>query len=78
MPPTDRVVPMVVGLTFLFGLGNVWAPALRLGVPGLVALLVLPAVDLSVPGLPLAIRNLAPRSGRRACMTCPPAPRQAV
>ncbi|MFF7986930.1 SpdA protein [Streptomyces sp. NPDC007901] len=48
----------VVGLTFLFGFGNVWALATRLGVPGLVAPLVAPAVDLSVLGLLLAIRYL--------------------
>jgi hypothetical protein len=45
---------MVVGLTFLFGLGNVWLSALRLGVPGYVAPLVAPAVDLSVLGAPSA------------------------
>lgn len=57
-----------VGLTFLFGLGNVWAPALRLGVPGLVALLVPPAVDLSVPGLLLAIRYLALHGADAVCV----------
>ncbi|MFE1961500.1 hypothetical protein [Streptomyces sp. NPDC059479] len=41
----------VVGLTFLFGFGNVWTLALRLGVPPWVAPLVAPAVDLSVMGL---------------------------
>ncbi|MFD5542733.1 SpdA protein [Streptomyces sp. NPDC127079] len=49
----------VVGLTFLFGFGNVWALAVRLGVPTLVAPLVAPAVDLSVLGLLLGIRYLA-------------------
>ncbi|MDQ0773086.1 hypothetical protein QF026_001552 [Streptomyces aurantiacus] len=49
----------VVGLAFLFGFGNVWALALRLGVSGWVAPLVAPAVDLSVLGLLLAIRYLA-------------------
>ncbi|MFF4116135.1 hypothetical protein ACFY0P_22050 [Streptomyces sp. NPDC001714] len=49
----------VVGLTFLFGFGNVWALATRLGVPGLVAPLVAPAVDLSVLDLLLAIGYLA-------------------
>jgi len=52
---------VVVGLTFLFGLGNVWLLALRLGVPGYVAPLVAPAVDLSVLGLLVAIRELAVR-----------------
>ncbi|WP_328437541.1 SpdA protein [Streptomyces sp. NBC_00444] len=49
----------VVGLTFLFGFGNVWTLALRLGVPAWVAPLVAPAVDLSVLGLLLGIRYLA-------------------
>ncbi|MFC3586155.1 SpdA protein [Streptantibioticus rubrisoli] len=49
----------VVGLTFLFGFGNVWLLALRLGVPTLVAPLVAPAVDLSVLGLLLGTRYLA-------------------
>jgi hypothetical protein len=51
----------VVSLTFLFGLGNVWLLALRLGVPGYVAPLVAPAVDLSVLGLLVAIRELTVR-----------------
>jgi hypothetical protein len=49
----------VVGLTFLFGFGNVWTLALKLGVSGWVAPLVAPAVDLSVLALLLAIRYLA-------------------
>ncbi|WP_307134301.1 SpdA protein [Streptomyces aurantiacus] len=49
----------VVGLTFLFGFGNVWTLALRLGVPTWVAPLVAPAVDLSVLGLLLGVRYLA-------------------
>jgi hypothetical protein len=48
----------VVGLTFLFGFGNVWALALSLGVVPWVAPLVAPAVDLSILGLLLAIRRL--------------------
>jgi hypothetical protein len=52
----------VVGLTFLFGFGNVLNRALRLGVPGWVAPLVAPAVDLSVVGLLLGIRHLAVHS----------------
>jgi hypothetical protein len=51
----------VVSLTFLFGFGNVWLLALRLGVPGYVAPLVAPAVDLSVLGLLVSIRELAVR-----------------
>ncbi|AXK35035.1 hypothetical protein DVA86_22695 [Streptomyces armeniacus] len=50
---------LVVGLTFLFGFGNVWALALRLHVPPWVAPLVAPAVDLSVLGLLLGTRYLA-------------------
>lgn len=48
----------VVGLAFLFGSGNVWTLALRLGVSPWVAPLVAPAVDLSVLALLLAIRYL--------------------
>ncbi|WP_413810533.1 SpdA protein [Streptomyces sp. OE57] len=53
------IMAAVVGLTFLFGFGNVWSLALRLGVPPWVAPLVAPAVDLSVLGLLLGIRHLA-------------------
>ena len=53
------IMATVVGLTFMFGFGNVWALALRLGVPPWVAPLVAPAVDLSVLGLLLGIRYLA-------------------
>ncbi|MFE2186361.1 SpdA protein [Streptomyces sp. NPDC059455] len=49
----------VVSLTFLFGFGNVWNLALRMGVPPWVAPLVAPAVDLSILGLLLGIRHLA-------------------
>src|SRR3954471_16476494 len=49
----------VVGLTFLFGFGNVLNLALRLSVPAWVAPLVAPAVDLSILGLLLGIRQLA-------------------
>jgi hypothetical protein len=50
---------IVVGLTFLFGFGNVLNLALRLGVPVWVAPLVAPAVDLSILGLLLGSRYLA-------------------
>ncbi|MBK3562711.1 SpdA protein [Streptomyces sp. MBT62] len=53
------ITGVVVGLAFLFGFGNVWTLALRLGVSGWVAPLVAPAVDLSVLALLLAIRYLA-------------------
>ncbi|UIJ59137.1 hypothetical protein LWP59_34620 [Amycolatopsis acidiphila] len=50
---------IVVSLTFLFGFGNVLNLALRLGVPAWIAPLVAPAVDLSILGLLLGIRQLA-------------------
>ena len=50
---------VVVGLTFMFGFGNVLNLALRLGVPVWVAPLVAPAVDLSILGLLLGTRHLA-------------------
>jgi hypothetical protein len=53
------IMGVVVGLTFLFGFGNVLNLALRLGVPVWVAPLVAPAVDLSILGLLLATRHLA-------------------
>lgn len=53
------IMGTVVGLTFLFGFGNVLSLGLRLGVPFWVAPLVAPAVDLSILGLLLGIRHLA-------------------
>lgn len=53
------IMGTVVGLTFLFGFGNVLSLALRLGVPAWVAPLVAPAVDLSILGLLLGTRHLA-------------------
>ncbi|TCJ34703.1 hypothetical protein E0504_31810 [Parafrankia sp. BMG5.11] len=53
----------VVGLTFLFGFGNVLSLGLRLGVPVWVAPLVAPAVDISVVGLLLGTRHLALHGG---------------
>ncbi len=53
------IMGTVVGLTFLFGFGNVLNLALRLGVTPWVAPLVAPAVDLSVLGLLLGTRHLA-------------------
>jgi hypothetical protein len=55
---------VVVGLAFLFGFGNVWLLALRLGVAPWVAPLVAPAVDLSVVGLLLGTRYLVLHGGR--------------
>jgi hypothetical protein len=67
------IMGTVVGLTFMFGFGNVLNLALRLGVPIWVAPLVAPAVDLSILGLLLGTRHLAlhgatavePRPARR-------------
>jgi hypothetical protein len=53
------IMGIVVGLTFLFGFGNVLNLALRLGVSAWIAPLVAPAVDLSVIGLLLGTRHLA-------------------
>ncbi len=55
------IIGVIVGLTFLFGFGNVLAFGLRLGVSGWVAPLVAPAVDLSVLALLIAIRQLSLR-----------------
>ncbi|WP_232235204.1 MULTISPECIES: hypothetical protein [Frankia] len=57
------IVGIVVGLTFLFGFGNVLALGLRLGVPIWVAPLVAPAVDLSVVALLLGTRHVALHGG---------------
>ncbi len=54
-------IATVVGLTFLFGFGNVLSLALRLGVPVWAAPLIAPAVDLSILGLLLATRYPALR-----------------
>jgi hypothetical protein len=59
MQAVTAIMGIVVGLTFLFGFGNVLNLALRLGVPVWVAPLVAPAVDLSILGLLLGIRQLA-------------------
>jgi hypothetical protein len=66
------IMGTVVGLTFLFGFGNVLTLALRLGVPVWVAPLIAPAVDLSILGLLLGTRHLAlhgatPEELRPAC-----------
>ncbi len=53
------LIASVVALSFLFGLGNVWALGIRLGVPTYIAPLVAPAVDLSVVALLVATRQLA-------------------
>ncbi|UKD51065.1 hypothetical protein L3Q65_24360 [Amycolatopsis sp. FU40] len=53
------VMGLVIGLTFLFGFGNVLSLALKLQVPVFVAPLVAPAVDLTVLGLLVGTRHLA-------------------
>ncbi|WP_413800276.1 DUF2637 domain-containing protein [Streptomyces iranensis] len=62
---TQRTVTVIMGiiaaLAFVFSFGNVWALALRLGVPGPVAPLIAPMVDLSVVGLLVALRYLSLR-----------------
>ncbi|GGS07419.1 hypothetical protein Snoj_10880 [Streptomyces nojiriensis] len=62
---TRRTVPVVMAviaaLAFVFSFGNVWALALRLGVPRPIAPLIAPMVDLSVVGLLVALRFLALR-----------------
>ncbi|MFG2679383.1 DUF2637 domain-containing protein [Streptomyces sp. NPDC048392] len=62
---TQRTVTVVMGiialLAFVFSFGNVWALALRLGVPAPIAPLIAPMVDLSVVGLLVALRYLSLR-----------------
>ncbi len=60
------IVGTVVGLTFLFGFGNVLTLALRLGVPVWVAPLAVPAVDLSIVGVQLAAGTLPCTARRRS------------
>lgn len=50
------VVFVIAGLAFAFGFGNGWQLGLALGVPGWIAPLVAPAVDLSVVTLLAAIQ----------------------
>ncbi|GAA1314236.1 hypothetical protein [Saccharothrix xinjiangensis] len=57
------IIGAVVGLTFVFGFGNVLSLALRLGVPVWVAPLVAPTVDLSVLALWLPA-DTSPCAGR--------------
>ncbi|MFB7548866.1 DUF2637 domain-containing protein [Streptomyces sp. NPDC056154] len=62
---TQRTVTVVMGviaaLAFVFSFGNVWALALRLGIPEPIAPLIAPMVDLSVVGLLVALRYLSLR-----------------
>ncbi|MGW6458997.1 DUF2637 domain-containing protein [Streptomyces sp. NPDC055078] len=67
--PEDRITQRTVTavmivialLAFVFSFGNVWALALRLGVPEPIAPLIAPMVDLSVLGLLVALRYLSLR-----------------
>ncbi|MYZ18092.1 DUF2637 domain-containing protein, partial [Streptomyces sp. SID337] len=63
---TQRTVTVVMCiialLAFVFSFGNVWALALRLGVPDPIAPLIAPMVDLSVVGLLVALRYLSLRN----------------
>lgn len=68
------IMGTVVGLTFLFGFGNVLNLALRLGVSVWVAPFVAPAVDLSILGLLLGTRHLALHGANH----CPATPRAAT
>jgi hypothetical protein len=52
------VVFAIAGLTFAFGFGNGYAVGLMLGVPGWIAPLVAPAVDLSVVALLASMQYL--------------------
>ncbi|MFF5309416.1 DUF2637 domain-containing protein [Streptomyces massasporeus] len=60
------VMAVIAALAFVFSFGNVWALALRLGVPHTIAPLIAPMVDLSVVGLLVALRFLALRGVPKA------------
>ncbi|MEU3077334.1 DUF2637 domain-containing protein [Streptomyces laurentii] len=60
------VMAVIAALAFVFSFGNVWALALRLGVPHPIAPLIAPMVDLSVVGLLVALRFLALRGVPKA------------
>nr|WP_244180257.1 hypothetical protein [Amycolatopsis pretoriensis] len=62
------VMGIVIGLTFLFGFGNVLALALRIGVPAYVAPLIAPALDLTVLGLLVGTRHLAMHGASEAVL----------
>ncbi|MFJ8795559.1 DUF2637 domain-containing protein [Streptomyces sp. NPDC102462] len=60
------VMAVIAALAFVFSFGNVWALALRLGVPHPIAPLIAPMVDLSVVGLLVALPFLALRGVSKA------------
>lgn len=55
------IMAIIAALAFVFSFGNVWNLALRLGIPGSIAPLIAPMVDLSVVGLLVALRYLSLR-----------------
>jgi hypothetical protein len=57
----STVVFIIAGLSFAFGFGNGWLLGLSLGVPGWIAPLVAPAVDLSVVALLASLHYLRTR-----------------
>jgi len=57
----STVVFIIAGLSFAFGFGNGWLLGLALGVPGWIAPLVAPAVDLSVVALLSSLHYLRTR-----------------
>ena len=57
----STVVFIIAGLSFAFGFGNGWLLGLSLGVPGWIAPLVAPAVDLSVVALLSSLHYLRTR-----------------
>ncbi|MEV0441050.1 DUF2637 domain-containing protein [Streptomyces spectabilis] len=63
------VMVVIAALAFCFSFGNVWALALRLGVPAPIAPLIAPMVDLSVVGLLVALRYLSLRGVAAEQMT---------
>ena len=54
----SAVVFVIAALSFAFGFGNGWLLGLELGVPGWIAPLVAPAVDLSVGALLVSLQYL--------------------
>ncbi len=70
------VVFVIAGLSFAFGFGNGWLLGLALGVPGWIAPLVAPAVDLSVVALLASVHYLRTRhlggriAGPRLLLAC--------
>ncbi|MEV7178264.1 DUF2637 domain-containing protein [Kitasatospora sp. NPDC093679] len=52
------VMAVIAALAFVFSFGNIWALALRLGIPRPIAPLIGPMVDLSVVGLLVALYHL--------------------